>query len=398
MPDPPEIAAIKEIEMDLLPLIAEMECTGVGFDLRQLDSCSALFAEKLEWIDKQLQWCATNAAAKVATIGTAAPTVATNTSVKLGDNATLSKLLFDPVERGGLGIVPPRGAKRGKRGDVSVAEEVLESISDVHPLPSLIIEGRRLSRTLAMFLPPAPQDTTRLALMENSNIDSLELSVDDYDNDSGVNNDKSYLSGGKLQQQQQNARSNNLTAFVHHNRIYPNSNQIGASTGRFSYTSPSLHTIIHDFAFVPCPTERCPQPSPMTFSLRRAFVARHGSVLVSADYSQIEIRIIAHMCTKSGGTATEAAVGNGGGVNPSAYPPTLLEVLNSDHDVYRGIAAGLFRRVSASHVTSEERETAKQVTYGIFYGLGAAALAAKLKISVDRAESYIQQFKSRFHE
>jgi DNA polymerase-1 len=131
-----------------------------------------------------------------------------------------------------------------------------------------------------------------------------------------------------------------------------------AATGRLSSKEPNLQNI-------PIRTEEGRK-------IRHCFIARSGHVFVSADYSQIELRILAHLC----------------GEGP------LLEAFNKGEDIHRRTAAEVFG-ISQTEVSPEQRRAAKAINFGILYGMGPTRLADELKISKAQAQSYIEGYFAR---
>ena len=140
-------------------------------------------------------------------------------------------------------------------------------------------------------------------------------------------------------------------------RVHTDFSQTAAVTGRLSSSAPNLQNI-------PIRTE-------MGRRIRRAFVAPAGSVLVSADYSQIELRMMAHV---SGDDALRAAFARGA-------------------DIHRQTAAEVF---GAAEVSDEQRRAAKAINFGLMYGMSAFGLARGLKISQTQARHYMDLYFSRY--
>jgi DNA polymerase-1 len=138
-------------------------------------------------------------------------------------------------------------------------------------------------------------------------------------------------------------------------RVHTSYNQAVATTGRLSSSDPNLQNI--------------PIRTAEGREIRRAFVARDGCVLFDADYSQIELRILAHL---SGDAALIAAFREGA-------------------DVHRATAARVMK-VDPSAVTPEMRDRAKVVNFGIVYGMGARGLAQSLDIDVAEARRFIDDY------
>ncbi len=142
-------------------------------------------------------------------------------------------------------------------------------------------------------------------------------------------------------------------------RIHSVFNQTETRTGRISSSEPNLQNI--------------PVRSELGRQMRRFFTARPGWVLCDADYSQIELRVLAAM----------------------AEEPTMLRAFNTGEDIHRSTAAQVFG-VPEEQVTPEMRSGAKAVNFGIIYGMGAHSLAEDLHISYGEAKAYIDRYLHHF--
>jgi len=142
-------------------------------------------------------------------------------------------------------------------------------------------------------------------------------------------------------------------------RLHTTFNQTGAATGRLSSANPNLQNI-------PIRTE-------LGREIRAAFVPREGWKLIVADYSQIELRLLAHM----------------------SRDPVLLEAFRNGEDIHTRTAAEVFG-VLPMLVTPEQRRNAKAVNFGIVYGQSAFGLSNQLGISRQEAELYIQNYFERY--
>lgn len=145
----------------------------------------------------------------------------------------------------------------------------------------------------------------------------------------------------------------------HTGRIHTNYAQAVAVTGRLSSNDPNLQNI--------------PIRTPEGRRIREAFVAPAGRVIVSADYSQIELRIMAHIS---------------GDAN-------LRRAFQEGLDVHRATAAEIFG-LDPQQVTSEQRRYAKTINFGLIYGMGAFGLAASLGIEQKAAKDYIDRYFQRY--
>lgn len=142
-------------------------------------------------------------------------------------------------------------------------------------------------------------------------------------------------------------------------RVHAHFNQAVAATGRLSSSDPNLQNI-------PIKTESGRK-------IRQAFVAAKGNCLVGADYSQIELRLVAHL----------------------SGDETLVEAFRKKQDVHRATAAEIFR-VKPEDVTDRQRGAAKAINFGLIYGKTAFGLAQELNISRTEAQQYIDAYFRRY--
>src|SRR5947207_5701211 len=142
-------------------------------------------------------------------------------------------------------------------------------------------------------------------------------------------------------------------------RLHTTINQTVAATGRLSTTNPNLQAI-------PIRTE-------LGREIRSAFVAESGWKLVSADYSQVELRILAHVSGE----------------------PKLREAFARGEDIHAATAAEVLGRPQAE-LTKDERNIAKMVNFGIIYGISAFGLSENLEIPREEAQTYIDAYLARF--
>jgi DNA polymerase-1 len=142
-------------------------------------------------------------------------------------------------------------------------------------------------------------------------------------------------------------------------RIHTSFNQTGAATGRLSSSDPNLQNI--------------PVRSPRGEAIRRGFVPAEGSRFVVADYSQIELRIMAHL----------------------SGDPLFIEAFQQGGDIHRQTAAVVFG-VPVEQVNAEQRARAKTINFATIYGQGPFALSKQLGITQDEAKQFIAQYFERF--
>ncbi|MCL4836673.1 MAG: DNA polymerase I [Thermoanaerobaculia bacterium] len=142
-------------------------------------------------------------------------------------------------------------------------------------------------------------------------------------------------------------------------RVHTRFQQAVAATGRLSSINPNLQNI-------PVRTE-------LGQRIRRAFRAAPGHLLVAADYSQIELRVLAHI----------------------AEEPALIDAFRRGEDIHRTTAASVFG-VAADLVTADQRRAAKAINFGLIYGMGAFGLAQTLGVDTKEAERFIAAYFARF--
>ncbi|XP_059677103.1 DNA polymerase theta [Gavia stellata] len=245
----------------------------------------------------------------------------------------------------------------------STTKDVLEKLKMLHPLPGLILEWRRINNAITKVVFP-------------------------------------------LQ------REKRLNSALGMERIYPVS-QTHTATGRITFTEPNIQNVPRDFEIeMPTVVEesppsrahgnvnsralsggRCRKRSsilpnggkvqaedrseergiPFSVSMRHAFVPFPGGLILAADYSQLELRILAHL---SGDCR-------------------LIQALNGGTDVFKSIAAE-WKMIDPEAVGDRTRQQAKQICYGIIYGIGAKSLAEQMGIDENEAANYIESFKSRY--
>lgn len=144
-------------------------------------------------------------------------------------------------------------------------------------------------------------------------------------------------------------------------RVHTEYNQTVTATGRLSSSNPNLQNI--------------PIRSDLGQEIRRSFVSKSGHVLISADYSQVELRVIACL----------------------AKDKNMMEIFSHGEDIHTATAAKIFE-TPLEHVTKEMRSAAKEVNFGVLYGMGAYGLASRKKISREKAKQFIAKYFENFHE
>jgi DNA polymerase-1 len=146
---------------------------------------------------------------------------------------------------------------------------------------------------------------------------------------------------------------------AHTGRIHTSYNQTGAATGRLSSSEPNLQNI--------------PVRMAEGRRIRQAFIAPKGYQIISADYSQIELRIMAHISSD----------------------PALLSAFEKNLDIHQATAAEVLD-VPLDQVTSDQRRSAKAINFGLIYGMSAFGLARQLDVDRQAAQAYIDRYFARY--
>ena len=147
---------------------------------------------------------------------------------------------------------------------------------------------------------------------------------------------------------------------VNSNRVHTSYNQTGTSTGRLSSSNPNLQNI-------PIKTDEGKQ-------IRESFSSpKDDSVIISADYSQIELRLLAHFSSD----------------------PTMLKSYKNNEDIHLNTASEIFE-VPINKITSQQRSLAKTINFGIIYGIGPKRLSLQIDSDIKTAKEYIEKYFSRY--
>ncbi|XP_066935179.1 DNA polymerase theta-like isoform X2 [Clytia hemisphaerica] len=306
------LAPFLEIEMPSLRTLSIIEINGIGFCDQACEKLKKLMKDKLSSLEKQCYQLAKR-------------------TFSLTSPDDVGRVLFIELA---LPCLTENGRATRTKGKVKhfrTSKDVLEKLVTYHRLPKLILEWRRINSTLTKIVYPVQRKKLKLP----------EYSM--Y-------------------------------------RIYTES-QFHTSTGRVTFTEPNIQNVPKEFDIKvsvnePSMKRTVDAESPgvvKAVSMRGAFVPFEGGVFVSADYSQLELRIMAHLS---------------GDVK-------LIKAINESKDVFKSIAAEIYR-IDADEVMPSQRQQAKQVCYGILYGIGSKSLAEQLETNVEEAAMYVENFKRKF--
>jgi DNA polymerase-1 len=145
----------------------------------------------------------------------------------------------------------------------------------------------------------------------------------------------------------------------HTGRVHTSFNQVGSVTGRLASSNPNLQNI--------------PIRSELGRRVRKGFIAAEGNLLVAVDYSQIELRIVAHM----------------------AQDKTMIAAFNAGQDIHATTAAGIYG-VPLEKVTKEMRRAAKAVNFGLIYGMSAFGLTRSTDLTLAESEDFVAAYFAKF--
>ncbi|MFZ9118526.1 MAG: DNA polymerase I [Paracoccaceae bacterium] len=267
------------LERPLVPVLAEMEMTGIKVNRDTLSRMSNAFAQKMAALEAEIHEMA-------------------GESFNVGSPKQLGEIMFDK-----LGY---EGGKKGKTGAYATGADVLEDLATIHDLPKRVLDWRQLSK------------------LKSTYTDALQ---DHINPETG--------------------------------RVHTSYSIAGANTGRLASTDPNLQNI-------PVRTEDGRR-------IREAFVAEEGKVLVSLDYSQIELRILAHVA----------------GID------SLKKAFRDGLDIHAMTASEMFD-VPLDQMTSDIRRQAKAINFGVIYGISGFGLARNLRIPRAEAQGFIDRYFERF--
>ena len=272
-------ALYEEMELPLMPVLAEMEAAGVTVDTSVLRDISAEIVGDIDAAEAEVYEHVGH-------------------EFNIGSPQQLSDILF-----GELDLPHSRRTKQGYSTD----QRALESLRSVHPIIDKIFEYRQLTKLKSTYLDALP------------------------------------------------------AAVAEDGRIHTDYQQNVAATGRLSSTNPNLQNI-------PVRTE-------MGRDIRRAFVASgyDDAVYVAADYSQIELRVLAHVTEDEG----------------------LIGAFLADEDIHQATAATVYG-VARDEVTRQMRDTAKMVNFGIAYGMGEFGLSTRTDLSREEAAEFIATYYTNY--
>jgi DNA polymerase-1 len=281
--DEKNITRLLDLEMALLPVIADMERAGVRIDVDFFRHMSQELAATLARLEQTIYEIA-------------------GEPFNVNSTQQLSDILFKKLQ------LPREGLKKIASGHYSTASDVLEGLKaiDTTGIIAAIIEHRELSKLKGTYTDALPQLV------------------------------------------------NPTTG-----RIHTSFSQTGAISGRLASSNPNLQNI--------------PIRSEVGQQLRRGFVTEPGWLFLSADYSQVELRILAHV----------------------SRDETLLNAFREELDIHTATAAAIYG-IPLERVTKNQRRFAKTINFGLIYGMGAFRLARETGLTLAEAETYVKKYFAQF--
>ncbi|WP_041081097.1 DNA polymerase I [Thermotoga profunda] len=271
---------LEKIEMPLIPVLVDMELTGVYMNIDYLKDLSTKYANKMNELSKQIFEYAKE-------------------SFNLNSPKQVAYILFEKLKI--------QGSKKTSTGDLSTRADVLEELADEHPIVQLILEYRKFQKLKSTYLDVLPR-------------------------------------------------------LVHPKtgRIHTSFHQTGTATGRLSSSDPNLQNL--------------PTRQEEGKEIRRAIVPqKSGWKIISADYSQIELRVLAHL----------------------SGDQKLIEAFQKEEDIHTFTASKIFQ-VREDQVTPQMRAVGKMVNFSVIYGVSPYGLSQRTGLAYEQAQRFINEYFSLY--
>ncbi|XP_064208196.1 DNA polymerase theta isoform X1 [Anguilla rostrata] len=345
----------RQVEMPSLYCLALLELNGVGFSTTECDTQKHIMQAKLKALESQAYQLAGH-------------------TFSLTRPEDIAEVLFLELK------LPPNGDLNGLRNkrtlgyarrsaaatrvklakQFSTTKDVLEKLKPLHALPGVILEWRRITNAMTKVVFPLQREKCWLPLLDMERIYPVS---------------QTHTATGRVSFTEPNIQNVPKDFEIHMPTLIGESPP-SQERGKAILTKPgSRRSKIHrELALLVRAPKGSPEKGmPFSVSMRHAFVPFPGGLILAADYSQLELRILAHL----------------------SRDRRLLQALNSGADVFRSIAAE-WRMIEPEAVDDNLRQQAKQICYGIIYGMGAKSLGEQMGIEENDAACYIETFKSRY--
>lgn len=276
------MTVLREVEMPLVAVLAQMEMNGVRLNLDFFQAFSKELTERITDIEKRIY----------ESVGSV---------FNINSTQQLSKVLFERLR-----LTPPGNFRKTASGHYSTSADVLEELRGQHEVVDLVLEQRELTKLRSTY------------------VDSLPAQVDE-------------VTG----------------------RVHTSFNQAGSVTGRLSSSNPNLQNI--------------PTRTELGRRVRNGFIAEDGNVLLSVDYSQIELRIVAHV----------------------SGDETMLEAFRQGQDIHAATAAAIYS-IPLEQVNKDQRRHAKAINFGLIYGMSAFGLTRSSGLTLGESENFVKAYFQQF--
>ena len=273
---------LREIELPLVAVLAEMEQNGIALDVSFFGKMSGELRERMGEIEHAI----------FQQVGY---------TFNINSTQQLSKVLFDTLH-----LQPPDRKRKTASGHFSTSADVLDELTGQHPVVDLVLEYRELAK------------------LKSTYVEALPLEI------------------------------NPQTG-----RVHTSFSQTASVTGRLASSEPNLQNI--------------PTRTDLGRRVRQGFIADAGNLLLSVDYSQIELRIVAHM---SGDAA-------------------MLEAFREGQDIHSTTAAAIYN-VPLADVSKDMRRHAKAINFGLIYGMSSFGLSRSTDLTLAESENFVKAYFERF--
>lgn len=332
--------------MPALRTLTVIEINGIGYSHTQSDRLRETMKAKLESIEKECYALARRA-------------------FSLTSPDDVSRVLFIELGLPPNGVMDESPVRRNNRNKAGVkrkryctSKAVLEKLQKLHCLPKLILEWRRINNALTKVVYPLHRKKVQIAKLNMPRI----YSEPQYHTSTG----RVMFSEPNLQNVPREFDIK-IPAMIIDSPPKEKRRGRGLRTTLLSSSDPPEPPPQNNVQQPTSPGEICP------ISIRSIFIPFETGMFISADYCQLELRLIAHL----------------------SQDKKLIEVLNTAPDVFKGIAAKI-NLISVDRVDDMQRQQAKQICYGLIYGMGAKTLSEELNVSEEDASVYMEQFKERY--
>lgn len=271
-----------ELEMPLVPVLAQMEWNGISLDVPFFERMSETLSQRLKEIEAEIY-------------------TLVGYTFNVNSTQQLSRVLFETLH-----LEPPDRKRKTASGHYSTSADVLEELRGQHPVVDLVLENRELAK------------------LKSTYVDALPRQI--------------------------NPRTG---------RVHTSFNQTGSVTGRLASSEPNLQNI--------------PTRTDLGRQVRNGFIAEPGWFLLSVDYSQIELRIVAHV----------------------AQDEAMLAAFRAGQDIHAATAAAIYG-VPLNQVDKAMRRHAKAINFGLIYGMSAFGLSRSTELTLAEAEEFVKAYFRQF--